>query len=131
MAVPAASVSPVPVWARLLVVPAVVVFLLAGLWFFGGVVAPGYNSSIALGAAWFVAAAVGLRFVKRRRPDLNRFIQLSFLSKAVVVAAVFAWTTFRDKTVNETVVTGARSAQVQPGSAGSAENVELAQGCGA
>ncbi|MBA3364788.1 MAG: DM13 domain-containing protein [Actinobacteria bacterium] len=128
MAVPAASLRPVPVWARFLVVPAVVLFLLVGLWFFGGVVAPGYNSSIALGAAWFVAAAVGLRFVKRRWPELNRFVQLSFLGTAAVVASVFAWTTFRDKTVNETVVTGARSSQVQSGSAGSAENVKLAQG---
>jgi hypothetical protein len=128
MAAPAGSLRPVPLWGRILVVPAVVLFLLAGLWFFGGVVAPGYDSSIALGVAWFVAAAIGFRFVKRRWPDLHRFVQLSFLGTAAVVAAVFAWTTFRDKTVNETVVTGGRGSQVQPGAARPTENVELARG---
>lgn len=124
MAAPTASLRPLPVWARFLVAPAVVVFLLAGLWFFSGIVAPGYNSSIALGAAWFVAAAIGFSFVKRRWPELKRPVGVSFLGTAAVVAAVFAWTTFRDKTVNETIVTGAR----QSGGGKSAQNLELARG---
>jgi hypothetical protein len=128
MAAPAASLRPVPLWARLLVVPAVVAFLLAGLWFFSGVVAPGYNSSIALAVVWFVAAAAGLSFVKRRWPALNRYIQLSVLGTAAVVAAIFAWTTFRDKTVTETVVTGAPQSQMQDRGAQPAQNVELARG---
>jgi Electron transfer DM13 len=119
--------APLPVWARLLAVPLLVVLLLAGLWFFGGVVAPGYYSSIALGAAWFGAAALGLSVLKRRRPELTRFVGLTFLGTAAVVFAIFAWTTFRDETVNETIVRGAPASRVERGGAAT-RNVELARG---
>jgi len=57
-----------PLWLKALAIPATVVVLLAGLWFFAGVVAPGYDSSIAFGAAWFVAASLAIRFGLRSRP---------------------------------------------------------------
>jgi Electron transfer DM13 len=119
--------TPLPVWARLLAVPLLVVLLLAGLWFFGGIVAPGYYSSIALGVAWFVAAALSLSLLKRRRPELTRFVGLTFLGTAAVVFAIFAWTTFRDKTVNEMIVMGTPASQVE-GGGGASRNVELARG---
>jgi hypothetical protein len=33
--------APLPIWARLAAVTLLIVVLLAGLWFFGGIVAPG------------------------------------------------------------------------------------------
>ncbi|MBA3330448.1 MAG: DM13 domain-containing protein [Actinobacteria bacterium] len=115
-----------PLWLKLVAIPVTVVVLLAGLWFFGGVVAPGYDSSIVFGAAWFVAASLAIRFGLRARPGLKRPVQLTHLATAVVVASVFAWTTFRDTTVVENVATG-RASQAQAGSSGG-DNVQLASG---
>jgi len=42
--------------AKLLAALAVVATLLVGVWFWSGVVAPGYWSTIVLGALWFVPA---------------------------------------------------------------------------
>lgn len=116
-----------PLWLKLIAIPATLVALLAGLWLFAGVVAPGYNSSIALGVAWFVAASLAIRFGLRARPGLKRPVQLTYLATAVLVAAVFGWTTFRDKTVVEDVATGAAASQAQGASSGG-DNVQLATG---
>ena len=116
-----------PLWLKLIAIPATVIVLLAGLWFFGGLVAPGYDSSIAFGAAWFVAASLAIRFGLRSRPELKRPVQLTYLATAVLVAGVFAWTTFRDSTVVEDVATGVVASQAQaPSSSG--DNVQLASG---
>lgn len=112
-----------PLAARLLAISALVVVLLAGLWFWAGVVAPGYNASIGFAVAWFVAVAVGLRFVRRRIPSLARILQVTFLATAVTVSGVFAWTTFRDVTVNEEIVVGAPAA-----GAGADDAVQLSSG---
>ena len=114
-----------PLWLKALAIPATVVVLLAGLWFFGGVVAPGYDSSIAFGAAWFVAASLAIRFGLRSRPGLKRPVQLTYLATAVLVAGVFAWTTFRDTTVVEDVATGVAASQAP---ADVSDNVQLASG---
>lgn len=116
-----------PRWLTALAIPATVVALLLGLWFFGGVVAPGYAGSIALGAAWFVAASLAIRFGLRSRPGLRRPVQLTYLATAVLVAGIFAWTTFRDTTVVEAVATGVAASEARSGSSG-AGNVELASG---
>jgi len=131
MAVSTAHNAPLPdrtpLWLRLAAIPLTVAILLAGLWFFGGVVAPGYNSSIALGVAWFVAASLGIRFGLRGRRALKLPVQATFLATAVLVGAVFAWTTFRDVTVVEDVATGVASSQAQGGGAGG-DNVQLSSG---
>lgn len=119
---PIASPRPLPLATRLLAIPALLVVLLVGLWFWAGVVAPGYNSSIAFAVGWFVAVAVGLRFVRRRMPSLNRILQVTFLVTAVAIGAGFAWTTFRDVTVNEQIVVGSPSAEAGAG------NVQLSSG---
>ncbi len=116
-----------PLWLKVLAIPVTVVLLLAGLWFFAGVVAPGFNSSIAFGAAWFVAASLAIRFGLRSRPALKRPVQLTYLATAVLAAGVFAVTTFRDKTVVEDVATGVAASQAQPGSSGTGD-VQLAGG---
>ena len=114
-----------PLWLKALAIPVTVVVLLAGLWFFAGVVAPGYDSSIGLGAAWFVAASLAIRFGLRARPELKRPVQMTYLATAVLVAGVFAWTTFRDTTVVEDVATGVAASQAP---AAASDNVQLASG---
>lgn len=112
-----------PLAARLLAIPALLAVLLVGLWFWAGVVAPGYNASIGFAVAWFVVVAVGLRFVRRRVPSLSRILQVTFLVTAVAIGFGFAWTTFRDVTVNEQIVVGKPAAD-----AGASGNVQLSSG---
>ena len=121
------SPAATPLWLKLIAIPATVVVLLAGLWLVAGVVAPGYDSSIGLGAAWFVAASLAIRFGLRARPGLKRPVQLTYLATAVLVAGVFAWTTFRDTTVVEDVATGVAASGAQAPSSGG-DNVQLASG---
>ncbi|CAN5831719.1 MAG: DM13 domain-containing protein [Actinobacteria bacterium] len=114
-----------PLLLRLAAIPITVAILLAGLWLFAGVVAPGYNSSIALGVAWFVAASLGIRFALRGRRALKLPVQATFIATAVLVGAVFAWTTFRDVTVVEDVATGVAASEAPDAGRG---NVQLSNG---
>jgi len=131
MDLPVDRISPAPagtpVWLKLIAIPVTVVTLLAGLWFFSGVVAPGYNSSIVLGAAWFVAFSLAARFALKGRRALKLPVQATFIATAVLVGSIFAWTTFRDVTVVEEVATGQPSAQA-PGTGTSGGNVQLSSG---
>jgi hypothetical protein len=115
-----------PLWLKLAAVPATVAVLAAGLWFFSGVVAPGYNSSIAFGFAWFVAFSLAIRFgLRGRRRALKLPVQAAFLATAVLAGGIFAWTTFRDVTVVEDVATGVAASEA-PAAAGG--DVELSSG---
>ena len=109
-----------------LVVLGVVVFTLAGLWVFAGLIAPGYWSSIGLGIAWFIVAAVLLGRFRKNRPELTWPVRGAFLVTAVVVSVFALLTSVRDRTVNETVVTGVPAAEIsqQPPN----QNLELAAG---
>lgn len=84
----------------------VLVALLAGLWIASGLLAPTYLTSIIFGIAWFLIASVILGKAVKRRPELRWAVRGTFLATAVVVGAAFAWTSLRDKTVDEEVVTG-------------------------
>lgn len=118
----------------------VLALLAAGLWIASGLIAPTYLTSIAFGVAWFVIASVLLGQVGKRRPALRWTIRGTFLVAAVATGAAFAWTSLRDKTVNETVVTGvpitaATGPPVEAGNPGAApprsrsrKNVALATG---
>jgi hypothetical protein len=127
-----------PLWTRLLAVPLVALLLLAGLWFFAGVVAPGYYASIGVAAAWFVLAYAGLRVVARRAPSLRLPVQATFLLTAAAVGGIFLWTTFRDVTVNEQIARGTAVGNIElsrgefsplaHAASGSAAVVELADG---
>jgi len=92
--------------AKLLAVPAVVVVLLAGLWFWSGVVAPGYWSTIALGVLWFVACSVIFGRVGKARPELRPWVRGTFLACSVAAVFAFYWTSVRDTVVDEDIVTG-------------------------
>jgi hypothetical protein len=92
------------------VVLGVEVVLLAGLWVASGLIAPTYLTSIVFGVVWFLLASVILGKAAKGRPELRWTVRGTFLVTAVVVGALFAWTSLRDKTVNEDVVTAAPAA---------------------
>lgn len=100
-------------WAWLFGIPLTALFLLAGLWLFAGVLAPGYDTSILFGIGWFVALSVVLGKLTKGRRDLRPFTRGAFLLTAVTVSAIAAWTTFRDETVNEQIVTAAPAPAAQ------------------
>src|SRR5439155_5055968 len=107
----------------------VVVSLLFGLWVASGLIAPTYLTSIIFGVVWFVLASVLLgRAVKGRR-ELRWTVRGTFLATAVVVGAVFAWTSLRDKTVNETLPVAVPASSLSPkkqAAAAPKQNVALA-----
>ena len=84
---------------------AVVAALVAGLWFFSGVVAPGYDSAIALGVGWFVVVGALTTLVARRRPDLRLAARGAFVVCAVAAVAGFL-TSVRETTVDEPIEMG-------------------------
>lgn len=91
---------------RIAVIVAVLVVLAAGLWVAAGLIAPTYLTSIVFGVAWFVIASVLLGQIGKRWPALRWTIRGTFLATAVATGAAFAWTSLRDETVHEHVVTG-------------------------
>jgi Electron transfer DM13 len=98
----------------MLSVLAVMVVLGLGLWFFGGVVAPGYTSSLVLSGVWFAAVGVGIGWFVARRPAWRLPLRATFAAAAVLGLAGFYWTSVRDDTVNEAVVTGVAPSPVAP-----------------
>ena len=98
--------APVQLPTRILVAIGVLVGLLAGLWVASGLLAPTYLTSIIFGVVWFLLASVVLGKAVKNRPDLKWWVRGTFLATSVVVAAAFAWTSLRDKTVDEEVAVG-------------------------
>jgi hypothetical protein len=98
--------------SRLLAPPLVVVTLLAGLWLWSGVVAPGYWSAIGLGVAWFVVCSVIFGRVGKALPQLRPWLRGTFLACSVAALAGFWWTSVRDTVVDEQVVTGVPASRV-------------------
>lgn len=100
------TTTPGPLWAWLVGVPATIAFLLAGLWLFAGVLAPGYYTSFLLSAVWFVLAMIALGVVRKRVPALDRPLRYTYLATALVLVVFVGLTTFRNDTVDEQVVSG-------------------------
>ncbi len=96
---------------RLLAPPVVVVTLAAGLWFWSGVVAPGYWSAIGLGILWFVACSMLFGRVGQARPELRPWVRGTFLACSVAAVFAFYWTSGRDTVVDEDVVMGVPASQ--------------------
>lgn len=124
-------------WGWLVGVPATIVFLLAGLWLFAGVLAPGYYTSFVLSAVWFVVALLVLGQVRKRVPPLDRPLRYTYLATALVLVVFVGLTTFRDDTVDEQVVSaGGGNEQLASGefsgvahdASGTAAFVRLADG---
>lgn len=92
----------------------VLVALALGLWLWAGVVAPGYDSSIALGVAWFGAVAVLGGRVAERHPELRLVLRATFLSATAVTLGAFWWTSLRETEVNERLETGTPASRLAP-----------------
>ena len=105
---------------RILVVPAVAAVLLFGLWIAAGRITNDYGTSIGLSVAWLVVASALLgKASKRWAPQLKGWVRTGTILTSVAVAAWFWWTSIRETTVNETVVTGVPAmAAEQPGATG-------------
>lgn len=91
---------------KLLAPPAVVVALVAGVWFLGAVVAPTTVSAIALGGVWFAVCGVLCVLVARSRPELRLWLAGTLVACAVAGLAGLWWTTVRETEVDEPIVTG-------------------------
>lgn len=100
--------------AKLLAPPLVVVTLAVGLWFWSGVVAPDYWSTIGLGVAWFVAASVLFGRVTKARPELRWWVRGTFLACSAVAVVTFYWTSVRDTVVDEQIVQGVKASDLPP-----------------
>lgn len=83
--------------------------------------------SLALQVAWFVLVSGGALLYARGRPGLLRPIAGALVVTGVAGGLAFFWTSARDVTVNEHVVTGVRAA-ASPPQAGAAVDVERAAG---
>jgi len=79
----------------------VIVTLLAGTWFWGAVVAPGYFSAIALVVAWFVLCSVIFGRLGKARPELRWWLRGTFLACSAISLGLFYWTSVRDTVVDE------------------------------
>ncbi len=107
----------------------------AGMLAFGRLI-DDFTLSVALQVAWFaLVAGTGLVYA-RRTPGLLGPVAGTLVACAALGAFVFYWTTARDVTVNETVVTGVKASAVaaaapaaEPAAAPKpAVDVELASG---
>lgn len=98
--------------AKLLAPPLVVLTLVVGVWFWSGVVAPGYASAIGFGVAWFVACSVLFGRIGKNRPALRWWLRGPFLACSVAALFAFYWTSIREVEVNETIVTGVAASEL-------------------
>lgn len=98
---------------KLLAPPLVVLTVAAGLWFWSGVVAPGYWSTIVLGALWFFACSVIFGRIGKARPELRWWLRGPFLACCAVAVFGFYWTSVRDTVVDEEIVTGVPASRAQ------------------
>ena len=92
--------------ARALLAPVTAAVVLAGVWVTGGLITDDFQLATLLTTVWFAVAGVAALVISRRRPDLRLPVLGAYLVTSVAAAGVLAFTTFRDRTVDEDVVTG-------------------------
>ncbi len=100
-------------WQKLLAPPLVILTLVVGVWFWSGVVAPGYWTAIGFGVAWFVACSVIFGRIGKARPELRPWVRGTFLACSVAAVVGFWWTSIRATEVNEAIVTGVPASEVE------------------
>lgn len=100
--------------SKLLAPPFVIVTLLAGTWFWGAVVAPGYFSAIGLVVAWFVLCSVIFGRIAKTRPELRWWLRGTFLACCALSLAGFYWTSVRDTVVDETLPLAVPASRADP-----------------
>lgn len=91
---------------KALLAPLTAVVVLAGVWVSGGLITDDFQLSAVLTTVWFAVAGLAALVIARRRPDLRFPVLGGFLVTAVAAAGFLAFTTFRDRTVDEDVATG-------------------------
>ena len=99
---------------KLLVPPLVIVTLLAGTWFWGAVVAPGYFSAIALVVAWFVLCSVIFGRIAKARPQLRWWLRGTFIACSAISLGLFYWTSVRDTVVSEALPVAVAASELPP-----------------
>jgi hypothetical protein len=72
-----------------------------------------FTSSLVLQAAWFAVVAIAALLLVRRSPGLRTPVLSTLVLFAAIGAVAFYWTTVRDETVDETVVTGVKASEVR------------------
>jgi hypothetical protein len=96
---------------KLLAPPLVVATLVAGVWFWAGVVAPGYWTTIGFGAGWFVVCSAIFGRVGKARPQLRPWLRGTFLACSAAALVGFWWTSIRETEVDEAIATGVPASQ--------------------
>ncbi|MGI9557561.1 MAG: DM13 domain-containing protein [Solirubrobacterales bacterium] len=114
------SGASVPIWARLLAIPLVVVITLFGLWVAAGQISNDFAVSMVLGGVWLgiaflIAVAIGLNWRPLAVPVIG-----TYLVTAGVVSIVLFASTFTDNTVDENIATAATPAASGGGPSGAA-----------
>ena len=104
---------------KLLAPPFVVLTLVVGVWFWSGVVAPDYWTTIGFGVAWFLVCSVIFGRIGKARPELRWWLRGPFLACSVVAVLGFWWTSIRETEVNEQVVTGVPASEIAAAHIGS------------
>jgi hypothetical protein len=110
-----------PVVQKLLAPPLVVATLVAGVWFWAGVVAPGYWTAIGFGAAWLVVCSVIFGRAGKARPELRRPLRATFLACSAAALLGFWWTSIRAIEVDEHVATGVPASRLAAADRGGAD----------
>jgi ABC-type multidrug transport system permease subunit len=106
---------------KLLAIPLVVATLLAGTWFWGAVVAPGYYSAIVLVVAWFVLCSVIFGRIGKARPQLHWWLRGTFLACSAVSLVAFFLTSVRDTEVNEALPEAVPASKLAPPAPGESD----------
>jgi Electron transfer DM13 len=118
--------------ARWLAAPAVAAVLVAGVWVTGGLITDSFRASMALTAAWFVAAAVACLAIARARRSLRVPVLGGYAVAAVAVGGYLGYSTLHDRVVHERVVVGTPASRLADRAAPTAvrarANVEVASG---
>lgn len=92
----------------------VLLAIVLGAWFWGAVVAPGFWTAVACVVAWFLVIGTLTARLGRRRPSLKRALRLTYFATAAAAVSVGWWTSVRETTVDETVVTGVPASRLPP-----------------
>src|SRR5436190_9037339 len=98
--------------ARWLLLPTVAVTFGFGVWVAGGVVTNSFRASMALVALWYAAAGIGVLVVGLRRRRLRAPLWTGYALTAALVGGFLAWSTLRDRVVQERVLVGVPVTQV-------------------
>ena len=106
---------------------AVVAALVVGLWFWSGVVAPGYWSSIVLGTAWFVVVSAVAGKLTKGRGGLQVATRATMAVCSLAAIGGFYWTSVRETTVDEDIVVGVAASKLGGAALSEEEAAALAE----